>query len=308
LEFATHRPLILLSHLARGDVRENVLKGCHEENRGRTGPLIEKGFAREAMKRKKIMRSTFFNRSARFGALLVLATGASLAPGAAVAQESDDTTFRISPYIWALGLDGTTAALGQDVPVDASFGDIFDKLNMALMVNMEWKVAGPWFLILDPMWSDLESDFSAPGPLPVSGSIEVQMVIADGIVGYELNDHFDVYAGARYFDQDITITPDGVVGRQKLGDSWTDIVLGVRMRSEISEKWIFSGRADVAVSGGSESAYYIQAVVGRRFSDGKHLDLGWRHYDVDYESGAGISRFKWDVAHSGPMIGFSWEF
>jgi hypothetical protein len=32
------------------------------------------------------------------------------------------------------------------------------------------------------------------------------------------------------------------------------------------------------------------------------------YYDVDYESGSGLTRFKWDVAQSGPVVGFSWEF
>lgn len=254
------------------------------------------------------MRISYLDRGAYISALLVLASGATLATGAAVAQERDDTTFRISPYIWALGLDGTTAALGQDVAVDASFGDIFDKLNLALMVNMEWDFAARWYLTLDPMWSDLETELSTPGPLPVSGSVEVQMAIVDVILGYELSDHFDIYAGVRYFDQEIAIKLDGIAGSQELGDSWTDFVFGVRLDSEMGKNWIFSGKADAAVGGSSESAYYIQAVVGRKFGENKHLDFGWRHYDVDYESGTGISRFKWDVAHSGPVVGFSWEF
>jgi hypothetical protein len=63
-----------------------------------------------------------------------------------------------------------------------------------------------------------------------------------------------------------------------------------------------------AVSGDSESAWYAQAVFLRHFSKNRHLDIGWRYYDVDYESGSGLTLFKWDVAHSGPVIGYSWEF
>ncbi len=32
------------------------------------------------------------------------------------------------------------------------------------------------------------------------------------------------------------------------------------------------------------------------------------YYDVDYESGSCLTRFKWDVAHSRAVVGFSWEF
>jgi len=38
------------------------------------------------------------------------------------------------------------------------------------------------------------------------------------------------------------------------------------------------------------------------------LYAGLRYYDVDYESGSGATRFKWDVTHTGPVVGFSWEF
>ena len=32
------------------------------------------------------------------------------------------------------------------------------------------------------------------------------------------------------------------------------------------------------------------------------------YYDVDYESGSGLTRFQWDVAHSRSVVGFSWQF
>ncbi len=63
-----------------------------------------------------------------------------------------------------------------------------------------------------------------------------------------------------------------------------------------------------AVAGDSESALYVQAVLLRHFGSNVHLDLRWRYYDIDYESGSGVNRFKWDVTHSGPVVGFSWEF
>ncbi len=93
-----------------------------------------------------------------------------------------------------------------------------------------------------------------------------------------------------------------------LGDDWTDFILGIRVGTSMSDKWSFAGKLDAAVGGDSESALYVQAVLLRHFGSNKHLDLGWRYYDVDYESGSGLTRFKWDVAHSGPVVGFSWEF
>ena len=239
-------------------------------------------------------------------AILSLAVSASLWPGTVNAQESDSWEFRVTPYLWLLGLDGTTAALGNDVDVDASFGDILDNLNIALSVNMELS-KGKIFFVLDTMYAQLEMDFAGPGGGPVGGTVDIDMVIADLNVGFKVNENFDLYAGARFYDQDIGVTPN-LLPKVTLGDDWTDFILGFRVHNDMSDKWSFMGKLDGAVSGDSESALYVQVVFLRHFGSNKHLDLGWRYYDVDYESGSGLTRFKWDVAHSGPVIGFSWEF
>lgn len=254
---------------------------------------------------EKTMLSKAVRKVGTTAAMMVLCVALALSTTPASAQQSG-SSFRITPYIWFLGLDGTTAVLGQDSDIEADFGDILDLLNIALMVNMEWNT-GQWFFVLDPMWSSLETDFVTPGPLPVSGKVDVDIIIADALVGYVINDNVDVYAGARYYDQDIDVIP-GTLPSVSQGDSWTDFTLGLRLHSATSGNWSFTGKIDAAIVGDSESAWYLQAVAMRHFGDNKHLDLGWRYYDVDYESGAGLTRFKWDVAHSGPMLGFSWQF
>lgn len=237
-------------------------------------------------------------------AILTLSISALLMPGVVAAQESDGWNFRISPYIWMLGLDGTTAALGNDVPLEADFGDILDLLNVALSANMEFN-NGKWFVVLDPMWASLEAPIDTGGP--IGGKVEIELIIIDALVGVNVAEHFDIYAGARYYDQDITIVPN-TLPEIGLGDDWTDFLLGFRVNGELSEKWSFTGKLDGAVGGDSESAIYAQAMFLRHIGDNKHFDIGYRYYDVDYESGSGLARFKWDVAHSGPVVGFSWEF
>ena len=237
-------------------------------------------------------------------AILSLAFSASFLPSTVAAQESDSWEFRVSPYLWMLGLDGTTAVLGEDADVDASFSDILDLLNIALSVNMELS-KGNVFFVMDAMYAQLETDFEGPGP--VGGDIDIDLIIADLAVGFKVNENFDLYAGARLYDQEIGITPE-LLPKVTLGDDWTDFILGFRIHNDMSEKWSFMAKVDGAVSGDSESAWYVQAVFLRHFSKNRHLDIGWRYYDVDYESGSGLTLFKWDVAHSGPVIGYSWEF
>jgi hypothetical protein len=178
---------------------------------------------------------------------------------------------------------------------------------------MEWNTKSSWFFVLDPMWSELEMDFEieTPGPiLEPTGKVEIELIIVDALVGYSLNENLGGYAGVRYYDQDITIIPDGAVPSIGLGDDWTDFIIGVRAMGQLSEKWTMGGKIDGAVGGDSDSAFYAQFVFSRVFgkNNNMHLDLGWRYYDVDYASGEGLTLFKWDVAHSGPVVGWSWEF
>jgi len=239
-----------------------------------------------------------------FAPALILIASVLLVPGVVTAQEDEGWKFRLTPYLWMLGIDGTTAAFGNDVPVKADFSDIFDLLNIALAVNMELN-NGKWFFVLDPMYASLEAPIETGSP--IGGKAEIDLLIIDALVGLSLSKNFDVYAGARYYDQDITVVPNNLpeVG---LGDDWMDFLLGVRFSAGISDKWAFSGKIDAAVGGDSDSALYAQAVFMRLIGDNKHFDIGYRYYDVDYESGSGLTRFKWDVAHSGPVVGFSWGF
>ena len=238
--------------------------------------------------------------------ILPLIVSASFWSGTAAAQESDGWKFRITPYLWMLSMEGTTAALGQDVELDQSFSDILELLNIALSANMELS-KGKFFVVFDTMYAQLESDVEGSGGSPIGGTIDIDLVIADLDVGYSINENFDLYAGVRYYNQDIGVTPN-LLPQVTLGDDWTDFLLGFRVHAEMSEKWSFTGKLDGAVGGDSASAWYLQAVVQRHFGTNKHLDLGWRYYDVDYESGSGLSRFKWDVTHTGPVVGFSWQF
>lgn len=241
------------------------------------------------------------------GVLTTLSAMTLFSSGTAMAQHDDDSFFRVTPYLWMLGIDGQTAVLGQNADVEAEFSDLLDALNFALMVSMEWN-RGNGFVYLDPMFSALEINFETPGPLPLGGTVESDMIIADLGAGYEINDTFDIYAGVRYFDNDITVTPNTIPTPASIGDDWTDFLLGFRVHTELGEKWSVAGKADVAVAGDSDSAYYLQFIFMRHFGENKHLDIGWRHYDVDFESGSGASRFLWDIEHTGPIVGFSWEF
>ena len=57
--------------------------------------------------------------------------------------DSDEWRFSITPYLWAVGLNGDMTVKGVDSDVDVSFGDILTNLDIALEAHFEvWR--GNW--------------------------------------------------------------------------------------------------------------------------------------------------------------------
>jgi hypothetical protein len=52
----------------------------------------------------------------------------------------------------------------------------------------------------------------------------------------------------------------------------------------------------------------VTAFFNRRIGRNMALNLGYRHYTVDYVEGSGLSLFAWDAVMSGPVVGYTWEF
>ena len=252
------------------------------------------------------MNNRFSRQKKRVGFVLTAVLCLSMFGNNAFAQDDGGWDFRITPYLWMISLDGETAVAGQNVPVEADFSDILDNLNGALAANFEAN-NGQYFFILDAMYAQLELNVDT-NPV-IAATVEIDLVIFDGLVGVSISDTFDLYTGVRYYDQDIDVIP-AMLPTVSLGDSWTDSVIGVRAQGPVSDKWFFTGRVDTKLAGDSQSMWLMDFFFSRYFgrNNQMHLDLGARIYDVEYESGVGATRFLWDVEQAGPVVAYSWNF
>ena len=79
---------------------------------------------------------------------------ASSAPEAATA---DPWQLSITPYVWGTALKGDAGVGKTDAKVDASFKDILDNLNGALMLSLELR-KGRFGLLSDTVFADLEDN------------------------------------------------------------------------------------------------------------------------------------------------------
>jgi opacity protein-like surface antigen len=232
---------------------------------------------------------------------------------------------QFTPYFWAAELSGDATLRGRTGPVEASFSDIMDNLDIALMGRAEaWK--GKWGLYFDVIYMDLGSDFSTPAAV-VSTEMDVKMTTFDfGIghrvwerrVGEESNQKLllDVLGGGRYINLDGEIDIriggplDGLGLGRKFGrrEEWVEPVVGGRLRWDLSDKLAAAVRCDFGgfdIGEGSNLSWNLAAGVDYRLKENMSLKAGYRIFDLDYDSGSGSSEFGLDAQFRGPIVGLT---
>lgn len=231
---------------------------------------------------------------------LMMAAGI-LTAGAARAGETGWST-TITPYIWMAGLSGN-AGVGESVSsVDEDFSDLVDKLELALMLGLEFR-HGAWGIFLDGMYMDLEDkEETAAGAVTVG--IRQGLASAGGLYRLVENNMLtlDVGAGGRFIDTRLKI--DTPLGSASGSTDWIDPILVARLRYQVTQKFFLALSGDV---GGfeveSDLVWQLTASAGFEFNEWSSLQLGYRHLDYDYKDDA----FVYDMATSGFGIGMSFR-
>ncbi len=233
----------------------------------------------------------------------VMALMLTLMSPTAYAQEkgSDSWEFSLAPYIWAVGIDGDMVIKGVPLSVDVDFDELFDEIDFAMELHFEAR-KGDWVFIVDPTIIRIEIEAQSG---PVTVDTEMDYDLADFLVGYRLSPRWELLGGVRYWSLDVSVDPGPLPGFDQ-GESWVDLIVGGRYNWPLSEKWAFLGRADVGGSD-SDSTWMVSGIFARKWKN-TDLLLGYRHLDVDYETGSGVNRFEFDVEQSGPIVGVNFRW
>ena len=218
---------------------------------------------------------------------------------------SEDWSFTVSPYVWAINLKGSAATLPPlpAVDFDASFGDIWKDLNVGFFGTAELR-KGKFGIIGDVVWADISMDVA-----PISGfaKIDSSSVIASLLGAYRLLEQqeqtwLDLVLGARGYY--INTTLDLVGGMSgKHTEGWVDAMGGIRARINLGMGF-YAAALLLGGGGGSSSAADIMGRIGYTFT--KHLSAfaGYRFLKIDYKN----KGFVWDVEYQGPLVGGSYKF
>jgi len=248
---------------------------------------------------------------ALLGAALPLTVFAQL-PADPDAIDSDNWQFRVTPYAWGAGLDGTVGKFGRRAEIDKSFGDVMHDLDFGVMVGFEAR-RGRVGLLADFMHVRVsESDrFSPPGlPFQVKGSVTARtttgLLAANYRVAAEDWGYVDVLGGARYWSLSTDVklgAPLNLRGRDS--ESWTDPVVGVRGLYHLGPRTYAMGWAMAGGFGvGSRSSSDLMAALGYKLNDQAALLFAYRRLAVNYRD----SGFVFDTTLHGPAIGLDYRF
>ena len=90
---------------------------------------------------------------------------------------------------------------------------------------------------------------------------------------------------------------------------WWDPIVGTNLRLPLGGKFSLNVRGDVGGFGASSDlTWQAFPYLSWQFAKWGSLQAGYRWMYVDYETGSGASRFKYDIMTQGPQLGFTLHF
>lgn len=237
--------------------------------------------------------------------LISAAIAAATFQAAAPAVMAAESGFTITPYLWAVGIDGDIQARGTDANVSMDFQDVVDNLDMAGSVLLEANV-GDWvsyamvdYLGLDT--GDVETRF--PGR---DADLELDSTLATVATGYRVHmserSTIDVQVGIRYAKMDTQVTIEGV-GQRDADNTIYDGILALRPRLALSKNWWFSPTLSIG-AGDSDLTWELSPQFVYDCACGWDVRVGYRNLNYDFEKGSD----SLDLTIKGPVIGVGFSF
>lgn len=219
----------------------------------------------------------------------------------------------ITPYGWVTATDGDMGVAGRVAPVDISFSDTLENLDLAFMLALECGF-DRWVFGLDGLYGALSSSAGLPAiAAPYDrATINFDQFFGRVHAGYQVLADDSVtltaFVGARYtyFSTDIDFTGGGVPTLSVDGSKgWFDPVIGMHGSWEINNRWFLHGGGDIGGFGvNSDLIWQANVGLGYRFTDSVSGLVGYRGIGVDYTDGG----FVVDTISHGPIIGVSLKF
>jgi hypothetical protein len=218
-------------------------------------------------------------------------------------------SFTAEPYFWAAGLDGSVGVRGLGpVDVNVDFTQIFNHIDWwppPVMLAGEAR-NGPYAIFTDFIYLGLQADGSTRGPVPLSASADLNMVIWTFGGSYRVVDDgaatLDLMAGGRlwHLEDDLTLTGPLQVRETSGSRTWVDPLIGVAGGVDLGSGFGLHAEADVGGFGAAADIdWQVQGTLQYQYNDMVTLEAGYRYLSVDYSNDG----FLLDASLQGPIIG-----
>jgi hypothetical protein len=243
---------------------------------------------------------TVIRRSALAAALAASLGAAGEETGGAASADAPRWSVTVTPYLWAAGLDGNTAADGAASEIDTGYRFLsLDNFDLTLAANLEARKER-WAFMVDGLYVEFSDTFDRPA---VDADAEVSGTILESSAAYGAArvSGLETIFGVRYLGLESTVqlTP-GPVGSAR--QSWLDPFVGARFRHDFNDRWSLGLRGDVGGFGvASDLAVNLSATLGYRMTDAMTLRFGYRALRMDFQDGGLVL----DAIAQGYMIGLS---
>ena len=243
-------------------------------------------------------------------AVLALATAVSV-----LAEDMEQNTWHISPYVWLPNVDVDTKIGPTTVPIDMDFGDILDEFDVVAVSARAEYWWGQFGVVGDGLWMDMQKDKLG---LMRNGDAQLTDGILDILAAYRFNlqdggpdvASMRLLAGGRYHYLKQQVDNVGPGGSNIGGsEDWFEPVLGAQLLAPLGEKWMANIRGDVGgfgLSDASDLTVTAMAGVGYEFATNWLVKLGYRYYYIDYTTGSGRDTFGIEGNMHGFWLGFSY--
>ena len=226
------------------------------------------------------------------------------------AEGDDGWDWVVAPYLWAVNIGTdlqTTPPPSTGASTESDFGDVIDNLDGAFQIHAEGQ--GDRFGVF--------TDFSYLGlghegeraAFRTESDLDTRLFELAAVWNPADGRYrgFDVFAGLRYVDVDLTVQLDPVdpafsTATVDAGDTYSDFMIGARYTWALSDRWGVTLRGDGSF-GGTEGSWNTSAVANYRMKRGAWF-FGYRYLTVELES----ANSQTEITLDGVQVGYGFIF
>lgn len=240
--------------------------------------------------------------------LLVLAAALLIAVRPASAQNGSALQWSVTPYLWATKTRYDLTLRDQNLgSAEISFDELLDITDQSFMIDVEVG-RGRWSALADIAYLSM-SDTDERALLTIASRNKQTFIdLAGAYWPNGIGSPLSFFGGVRatmFDDRYQFLLNDQLLAERRSSKDYYDVLLGVRYRFELSDRWNLLTNGNVSF-GDSEGtlvarAFFAYSLGGQ---DRYQVLFGYQYKEADFKSGD----LTTDYTYGGPGAGFSFRF